>query len=140
MRKNLSLDSAAQLSKQNTIIFTWMTLIGNPVARANCSLTCLVGFGVWLNASLSTSNSLALIVVLGPRLFPLSSTWEGVWNFINKKIWPKIVWQVFRYFPMKEFELFNWVLEIQTWSKLYLLIFAIKWAKIRGILRLHCIP
>ena len=115
-------------TNEKILIFTWMTLIGNPVARANCSLTCLVGFGVWLNASLSTSNSLALIVVLGPRLFPLSSTWEVVWNFINKKIWPKIVWQVFRYFPMKKLEFFQLNFRNTDMIKT-ILMFANKWAK-----------
>ena len=42
--------------------------MGNPVSFASCSLMCLVGLGVWLNAVLSTSSCLALMVVLGPLL------------------------------------------------------------------------
>ena len=43
---------------------------------ANCSLMCLVGFGVCENAVLSTSSCFALIVVRGPLrlLLPLRSS------------------------------------------------------------------
>lgn len=50
-------------------VLTCITLIGKPVSFASCSRMCRVGFGVWLNAVLSTSNCLALIVVRGPRRF-----------------------------------------------------------------------
>ena len=50
-------------------LFTWMTRMGRPVSLASCSLMCLVGLGVWLKAVLRTSSCLALMVVLGPRLF-----------------------------------------------------------------------
>lgn len=43
--------------------------MGNPVSFANCSLMCLVGFGVDENADLRISNCFAFMVVLGPRLF-----------------------------------------------------------------------
>lgn len=46
-----------------------MTLIGKPVSLANCSLICLVGFGVCEKAFLRISSCLAFIVVLGPLLF-----------------------------------------------------------------------
>lgn len=46
-----------------------MTLMGNPVSLANCSLICLVGLGVDEKAFFNISNCLALMVVLGPRLF-----------------------------------------------------------------------
>lgn len=47
---------------------TCITLIGKPVSLANCSLMCLVGFGVCEKAFFNISNCLALIVVLGPLL------------------------------------------------------------------------
>lgn len=51
------------------MMLTCITLMGKPVSFASCSLMCRVGFGVWLNAVLRTSNCLALIVVRGPRRF-----------------------------------------------------------------------
>lgn len=48
---------------------TCITRIGRPVSFASCSLICLVGFGVWLNAVLRISSCFALIVVRGPRRF-----------------------------------------------------------------------
>lgn len=43
--------------------------MGKPVSFANCSLMCLVGFGVDEKADLRISNCFAFMVVLGPRLF-----------------------------------------------------------------------
>ena len=41
----------------------------SPVSCASCSLMCLVGFGVALNAAFSVSSCFAFIVVRGPLLF-----------------------------------------------------------------------
>lgn len=46
-----------------------MTLMGRPVSFANCSLMCLVGFGVDEKAVFRISNCFAFIVVRGPRRF-----------------------------------------------------------------------
>lgn len=60
-----------------------MTLMGRLVSLANCSRMCLVGLGVCENAVFSISSCLALIVVLGPRLFdpelPSSGDLFSVW-------------------------------------------------------------
>lgn len=52
---------------------TWMTLIDSPVSCASFSLMCRVGFGVAANAALRISSCFALMVVLGPLLFPFAS-------------------------------------------------------------------
>lgn len=46
-----------------------MTLMGRPVSFANCSLMCLVGFGVDEKAVFRISNCFAFMVVRGPRRF-----------------------------------------------------------------------
>lgn len=48
---------------------TCMTLMGRPVSFANCSLMCLVGFGVDEKAVFRISNCFAFMVVRGPRRF-----------------------------------------------------------------------
>lgn len=48
-----------------------MTRMLRPVSCASCSLMCLVGFGVDAKAAFSVSSCLALMVVRGPRRFPL---------------------------------------------------------------------
>ena len=49
-----------------------------PVSLANCSLMCLVGFGVCEKAVFNTSNCLALMVVLGPLLLPPGPSPSGL--------------------------------------------------------------
>lgn len=52
-----------------TLLLTWITLMFSPVSWASCSRMCRVGFGVATNAAFNVSSCLALMVVLGPRLF-----------------------------------------------------------------------
>ena len=54
---------------ERDIFLTCMTLMGRPVSFANCSLMCLVGFGVDEKAVFKISNCFAFIVVRGPRRF-----------------------------------------------------------------------
>jgi hypothetical protein len=56
------------IEKQKKFL-TCMTLMGKPVSFANCSLMCLVGFGVDEKAVFRISNCFAFIVVRGPRRF-----------------------------------------------------------------------
>lgn len=55
--------------RKKEVFFTCMTLMGKPVSFANCSLMCLVGFGVDEKADLRISSCFAFMVVRGPRRF-----------------------------------------------------------------------
>ena len=60
---------------------TCITLIGNSVSLANCSLINLVGLGVWLKTVFNSSNCFALMVVLGPLSF--SSFLVSLWLWLS---------------------------------------------------------
>lgn len=65
---NYSTHKAYKCEKRKTFS-TCITLMGRPVSFANCSLMCLVGFGVDEKAVFRISNCFAFIVVRGPRRF-----------------------------------------------------------------------
>jgi len=60
---------ARQRVQRTAVTPTCMTLMGRPVSFANCSLMCLVGFGVDEKAVFRISSCFAFMVVLGPRRF-----------------------------------------------------------------------
>lgn len=66
---NIILTEIHEFKKDMAYTPTCMTLMGSPVSFANCSLMCLVGFGVDEKAVFRISSCFAFMVVLGPRRF-----------------------------------------------------------------------